>query len=61
MAKALKSVKAAALLMNAPGDLYNPTKEAAEAADQMLNAQYVLMPSLQGHFAAVTEGGKKLQ
>jgi len=51
-AKALKSVKAAALLMNAPGDLYNPTKEAAEAAEQMPHAQYIVIPSLQGHFAA---------
>lgn len=50
--KALKSIKAKALLMNAPGDLYNPTKEAAEAAEQIANAKYVLMPSLQGHFAA---------
>src|SRR5262245_8161103 len=30
--KALRSIKAKAILMNAPGDLYNPTAEAAEDA-----------------------------
>jgi homoserine O-acetyltransferase len=51
-AKALNSIKARAILMNAPGDLYNPTTEAAEDAKQIPGAQYVVIPSLQGHFAA---------
>lgn len=49
--KALKSVKAKAILINAPDDLYNPTEEAAEAARYIPDARYVLLPSLQGHFA----------
>jgi homoserine O-acetyltransferase len=50
--KALGSIKAKAILMNAPGDLYNPTVEAAEDAKYILGAQYIVIPSLQGHFAA---------
>jgi homoserine O-acetyltransferase/O-succinyltransferase len=50
--KALKSIKAKAILMNAPGDLYNPTAEAAEDAKSISGARYVVIPSLQGHFAA---------
>jgi len=50
--KALASVKAKTILMNAPGDLYNPTAEAAEDAKHIPGAQYVVIPSLQGHFAA---------
>jgi homoserine O-acetyltransferase len=49
--KALKSIKAKAILMNAPDDLYNPTEEAAEAAKYIPDARYVVIPSLQGHFA----------
>lgn len=49
--KALKSIKAKAILINAPGDLYNPTAEAAEAAQYIPDARYVALPSLQGHFA----------
>lgn len=49
--KALKTVKAKALLINAPDDLYNPTEEAAEAARYIPDARYVALPSLQGHFA----------
>ena len=37
--------------MNAKGDLYNPTEEAAEAAAYIPDGRYVLIPSLQGHFA----------
>jgi homoserine O-acetyltransferase len=51
-AKALSSIKAKAILLNAPGDLYNPTIEAAENAKQIPGARYVVIPSLQGHFAA---------
>lgn len=51
-AKALASIKAKAILMNAPGDLYNPTAEAAEDAKHISGAEYVEIPSLQGHFAA---------
>jgi len=50
--KALRSIKAKAILMNAPGDLYNPTGEAAEDAKSIPGARYVVIPSLQGHFAA---------
>jgi homoserine O-acetyltransferase len=50
--KALGSIKAKAILMNAPGDLYNPTVEAAENAKHIPGAQYIVIPSLQGHFAA---------
>jgi homoserine O-acetyltransferase len=49
--KALRSIKAKALLMNAPGDLYNPTEEAIEAAKYIPDARYVQIPSLQGHTA----------
>jgi homoserine O-acetyltransferase/O-succinyltransferase len=38
--------------MNAPGDLYNPTGEAADDAKHIPGARYVVIPSLQGHFAA---------
>jgi homoserine O-acetyltransferase len=50
--KALRSIKAKAILMNAPNDLYNPTAEAAEDAKSIPGARYVVIPSLQGHFAA---------
>ena len=50
--RALRSIKAKAILMNAPGDLYNPTAEAAEDAKSIPGARYVVIPSLQGHFAA---------
>jgi hypothetical protein len=36
----------------APSDLYNPTAEAAEDAKAIPGARYVVIPSLQGHFAA---------
>ena len=49
--KALRSIKAKALLMNAPGDLYNPTDQAIEAAKYIPDARYVQIPSLQGHTA----------
>ena len=49
--KALKSIKAKAILINAPDDLYNPTEEAAEAARYIPDSRYVALPSLQGHFA----------
>jgi homoserine O-acetyltransferase len=51
-AKALASIKAKAILMNAPDDLYNPTAEAADDAKHIPGAEYVVIPSLQGHFAA---------
>jgi homoserine O-acetyltransferase len=49
--KALKSIKAKALLMNAPGDLYNPTDQGIEAAKYIPDARYVPIPSMQGHTA----------
>jgi homoserine O-acetyltransferase/O-succinyltransferase len=50
--KALGAIKAKAILMNAPDDLYNPTSEAAEDAKHIGGAEYILIPSLQGHFGA---------
>lgn len=50
--KALESIKAKAILMNAPSDLYNPTAEAANDTKHIAGAQYIVIPSLQGHFAA---------
>jgi homoserine O-acetyltransferase len=52
--KALQSIKAKALLMNAPEDLYNPTDEAIEAAQFIPDARYVQIPSLQGHQAGAS-------
>ena len=49
--KALRSIKARALLMTAPLDLYNPVEEALEAAKYIPEARYVPIPSLQGHTA----------
>jgi homoserine O-acetyltransferase len=50
--KALRTVKAKALLMSAPLDLYNPAEEAIEAARLIPDGRYVQIPSLQGHLAA---------
>lgn len=50
--KALRSIKAKALLMTGPLDLYNPVEEAVEAAKYIPDARYVQIPTLQGHFAA---------
>jgi homoserine O-acetyltransferase len=49
--KALRSIKAKVLLMNAPGDLYNPTDQAIEASKVISDARYVQIPSLLGHTA----------
>jgi homoserine acetyltransferase len=48
----LGAIKARAILMNARDNLYNPTSEAAEDAKHIAGAEYILIPSLQGHFAA---------
>lgn len=50
--KALKSIKAKAILVTGPLDLYNPQEEAIEAANYIPDARYVQVPSLQGHFTA---------
>lgn len=50
--KALKSVKAKALLMTGMLDLYNPVQEAQEAARMIPDGRYVAIPSVQGHVAA---------
>lgn len=50
--KALRSVKAKALLMTGLLDLYNPVEEAQEAARVIPDGRYVAIPSMQGHVAA---------
>lgn len=50
--RALKSVKAKALLMTGWLDLYNPVQEAQEAARIIPDGRYVAIPSVQGHVAA---------
>ena len=50
--RALRSVKAKALLMTGLLDLYNPVEEAMEAAAAIPDGRYVAIPSVQGHVAA---------
>jgi homoserine O-acetyltransferase len=50
--RALRSVKAKALLMTGMLDLYNPVEEAIEAAAAIPDGRYVAIPSVQGHVAA---------
>ncbi len=50
--RALRSVKAKALLMAGTLDLYNPVEEAIEAAAAIPDGRYVAIPSMQGHVAA---------
>ena len=50
--RALRTVKAKALLMTGQLDLYNPVENAIEAATAMPDARYVQIPSVQGHVAA---------
>jgi homoserine O-acetyltransferase len=50
--RALRTVKAKALLMTGTLDLYNPVEEAKEAAAAIPAGRYVAIPSVQGHVAA---------
>lgn len=52
LAAALRTVAARTLILAAPGDLYNPTAAAREAARLIANARYAEIPSLLGHQAA---------
>ena len=50
--RALASVRAEAMVMAPPLDLYNPVACAREAADAIPHAAFVTIPSAQGHQAA---------
>lgn len=50
--RALRTVRAKALLMTGMLDLYNPVEEAAEAAAAIPDGRLVVVPSVQGHVAA---------
>jgi homoserine O-acetyltransferase len=50
--KALRSVKAKALLMSGELDLYNPVEEGIAAAEAIPDGRHVTIPSVQGHVAA---------
>ena len=53
-ARALRTVKAKALLMSGQLDLYNPVEEAEAAAAAIPDGRFVAIPSVQGHVAAAT-------
>lgn len=50
--RALRSVRAKALLMSGMLDLYNPVEEAMQAASAIPDGRFVMIPSVQGHVAA---------
>ena len=50
--RALRTVKAKALVMTGQLDLYNPVENAMEAATAIPDGRYVQIPSVQGHVAA---------
>lgn len=51
-ATALESIRATALLIAPPLDLFNPADDARAAAQAIPGARFVEIPSLQGHLAA---------
>ena len=53
-AAALASVRAKALLLAPPLDLFNPAQSARDAAAAIPDARYVEIPSVQGHQAATS-------
>lgn len=53
-AAALASIRAKALLLAPPLDLFNPAQSARDAAAAIPNARFVEIPSLQGHQAATS-------
>ncbi len=50
--RALRAVRAKALLMSGELDLYNPVEEGIEAAVAIPDGRHVTIPSVQGHVAA---------
>jgi homoserine O-acetyltransferase len=50
--KALRSIKARTLVMSGRLDLYNPVEEGIEAATEIPDGRYLLVPSMEGHVAA---------
>ncbi|WP_216851221.1 alpha/beta fold hydrolase [Acidisphaera sp. L21] len=50
--RALRSIKAKALLMSGELDLYNPVEEGIEATTAIPDGRHVTIPSVQGHVAA---------
>ena len=52
--RALASIRAAALLLAPPLDLFNPASSAREAADAIAGSTLVEIPSVQGHQSAAT-------
>lgn len=54
LAAALASIRASALVLAPPLDLFNPARCAHEAADAIESAMLVEIPSVQGHQAAAT-------
>jgi homoserine O-acetyltransferase len=50
--RALRSIRAKALLMSGELDLYNPVEEGIEAAGAIPDGRHVTIPSVQGHVAA---------
>ncbi len=50
--RALRTVKAKALLMSGALDLYNPVAEARSATTAIPDGRFVGIPSVQGHVAA---------
>ena len=53
-AAALASIRARALLLAPPLDLFNPADEARSAAEAIPGARFVEIPSAQGHLAATS-------
>jgi homoserine O-acetyltransferase len=51
---ALASIKAKTLILAAPLDLFNPVEAARAAAAKIPGAQFIEIPSLQGHQAATS-------
>ncbi|MGI4801922.1 MAG: hypothetical protein ACRYG8_49400, partial [Janthinobacterium lividum] len=50
--RALRSVKAKALLMSGELDLYNPVEDGVAATAAIPDGRHVTIPSVQGHVAA---------
>ncbi|WP_018261670.1 alpha/beta fold hydrolase [Methylobacterium sp. WSM2598] len=50
--RALRSIKAKALLMSGMLDLYNPVENGIEAAQAIPDGRHLTIPSVQGHVAA---------
>ena len=53
-AAALGSIEARTLILAPPLDLFNPVQAARDAADKIPGAQFIEIPSLQGHQAATS-------